>query len=68
MSPGGFNGSDPFALDELKALVAAGKVHYFISGDMGQAEAPAAARRAPSAIGSCRVSLRRRWAASPSTT
>ena len=33
MSLGGFNGSDPYpTLAEFKALVAAGKVHYFIAG------------------------------------
>ena len=33
MAIGGFNGSDPSpTLDEFKALVAAGKIHYFIAG------------------------------------
>ena len=36
MSLGGFNGSDPYpTLAEFKALVAAGKVHYFIGGGSG---------------------------------
>ena len=33
MAIGGFNGSDPSpTLDEFKALVAAGQVHYFVGG------------------------------------
>ena len=36
MSLGGFNGSDPYpTLAEFKALVQAGKVHYFIASGMG---------------------------------
>ena len=36
MSLGGFNGSDPYpTLAEFKALVAAGKVHYFIASGTG---------------------------------
>ena len=36
MSLGGFNGSDPYpTLAEFKALVAAGKVHYYIGGSSG---------------------------------
>ena len=36
MAIGGFNGSDPTpTLEEFKALVAAGDVHYFLSGSMG---------------------------------
>jgi hypothetical protein len=36
MAIGGFNGSDPSpTLDEFKALVAAGKVHYFLANGSG---------------------------------
>lgn len=36
MAIGGFNGSDPSpTLSEFKALVAQGKIHYFIGGGMG---------------------------------
>ena len=36
MPIGGFNGSDPSpTLDEFKALVSAGKIHYFIGGQGG---------------------------------
>ena len=38
MPIGGFNGSDPSpTLDEFKADVAAGKIHYFIGGSVGAA-------------------------------
>jgi 4-amino-4-deoxy-L-arabinose transferase-like glycosyltransferase len=38
MPIGGFNGSDPSpTLAEFKAYVAAGKIHYFIGGTVGQA-------------------------------
>jgi hypothetical protein len=36
MAIGGFNGSDPApTLAEFQALVAAGQIHYFISGGQG---------------------------------
>ncbi|HEX8092852.1 ArnT family glycosyltransferase [Jatrophihabitans sp.] len=38
---GGFNGSDPSpTLDEFKALVADGKIHYFIGGGLGGGRGP----------------------------
>jgi 4-amino-4-deoxy-L-arabinose transferase-like glycosyltransferase len=37
MAIGGFNGSDPSpTLDQFKAYVAAGKIHYYIAGSVGQ--------------------------------
>ena len=43
MSLGGFNGSDPYpTLAEFKALVSAGRVHYFIAGGTGGAGGAAA--------------------------
>jgi hypothetical protein len=37
MPVGGFNGTDPSpTLAEFKADVAAGKIHYFIGGSVGQ--------------------------------
>ena len=37
MAIGGFNGSDPSpTLDQFKAYVAAGKIHYYIGGSVGQ--------------------------------
>ena len=36
MAIGGFNGSDPSpTLDEFKALATAGRIHYFLGGDLG---------------------------------
>ncbi len=36
MAIGGFNGSDPWpTLEQFKSLVAAGEVHYFLSGGQG---------------------------------
>ncbi|MBA3021958.1 glycosyltransferase family 39 protein [Propionicimonas sp.] len=37
MAIGGFNGSDPSpTLEEFKAYVAAGKIHYYVAGSIGQ--------------------------------
>jgi hypothetical protein len=46
MAIGGFNGSDPSpTLDQFKALVAAGKIHYFISGGaLGAGRGPGGAQ------------------------
>ncbi|HTX70052.1 MAG TPA: glycosyltransferase family 39 protein [Thermoleophilia bacterium] len=52
MSLGGFNGSDPYpTLAEFEALVAAGKVHYFIAGG-GMGGGPGGGGGSTSAIGS----------------
>ena len=41
MAIGGFNGSDPTpTLEEFKALVAAGKVHYFLAAGGGMGGGP----------------------------
>ena len=72
MALGGFSGSDPaITLARFKALVAAGKIHYYIaSGGGGGAGGPAAAaarsRRSPP--GSPTRSAPRRSAARRSTT
>lgn len=47
MPVGGFNGSDPSpTLAQFKTLVAAGKIHYFIGGSVGQANGGSSASSA----------------------
>ncbi|MGH2900508.1 MAG: glycosyl transferase, partial [Solirubrobacteraceae bacterium] len=47
MPIGGFNGSDPSpTLAQFKAYVAAGKIHYFIGGGVGQSNGGSSASSA----------------------